>query len=279
MRLASVCRYRVSFRTLMTIPIFQVDAFTHQLFSGNPAAVCLLKNDPTDDWLRNVAAEMNLSETAFLVKEGNGFRLRWFTPKVEVDICGHATLASAHVLWDEGILREDQPARFWTLSGELIVRKKGNWIELDFPVEPSQSCEVPNLLLHVLPERRLYIGKNRMDYLVMLESEEMVQSFNPDLNRLAMVETRGLIVTAPSASSEYDFVSRFFAPSVGIDEDPVTGSAHCCLGPFWSERLNKAEMAARQLSSRGGTLRVRVENQRVYISGQAITVFRGNLGV
>ena len=277
MRLAGFCRHKVSFRTHMTIPIFQVDAFAHKPFSGNPAAVCLLKNDPTDDWLRNVAAEMNLSETAFLVKEGNGFRLRWFTPKVEVDLCGHATLASAHVLWDEGILREDQPARFWTLCGELIVRKKGNWIELDFPEEPSQSCEAPNLLLQVLPERRLYVGKNRMDYLVLLESEEMVQSFNPDLNRLATLATRGLIVTAPSTSSEFDFVSRFFAPSVGIDEDPVTGSAHCCLGPFWSGRLNKSEMTARQLSYRGGTLRLRVENQRVYILGRAVTVFRGNL--
>ena len=261
----------------MTVPVYQIDAFTSKPFSGNPAGVCLLSSMPQDEWMLDVAREMDLSETAFVVNEGEGFRLRWFTPKEEVDLCGHATLAAAHVLWQRGVLGEDAIVRFNTLSGRLIVRKQGDWIRLDFPVELALPCDLPDLLSDSLGTSPIFVAKNRMDYLVLVDSEEMVRNLKPDFAALAKIDARGTIVTASSGSKDFDFVSRFFAPAVGINEDPVTGSAHCCLGPFWSEHLDKKNMTAVQVSERGGVLKVEVASDRVLISGQAVTVLNGEL--
>lgn len=257
--------------------LIQVDAFTREPFRGNPAAVCVLNAPREEHWMQAVAEEMNLAETAFLHPEGEGYRLRWFTPKAEVDLCGHATLASAHVLWSEGHLAPASSARFITRSGWLIATKKGEWIELDFPSEPETRVDAPQELLAALGFAPRYVGRNRMDYLVETESEELVRHLTPDLRLLAQVPTRGVIVTSRAAASEYDFVSRFFAPRLGVDEDPVTGSAHCCLAPFWAARLHKKEMIGYQASPRGGIVRVRLNEPRVYLLGQAVTVLRGEL--
>src|SRR4051794_35291245 len=204
--------------------IWQVDAFTDHAFGGNAAAVCLLDGPREEAWMRNVAREMNLSETAFLYRDGSAFALRWFTPSVEVDLCGHATLASAHVLWQTGVLQPPEQARFQTRSGLLRAERHGDWIELDFPSTPAQSCEAPDALLESLGVTALRVGKSVFDYLVEVESEEAVRACRPDFGLLATLPVRGVTVTAPSASPEFDFVSRFFAPAAGIDEDPVTGS-------------------------------------------------------
>lgn len=251
----------------METTIFQVDAFTDKPFTGNPAAVCILDEPREDAWMQNVAKEMNLSETAFLYKQKDGFNLRWFTPAVEVDLCGHATLASAHVLWEAGYLKPDRQARFYTRSGLLTAKRVGDWIELDFPAEPEEKASAPTRLATALGVRPKYVGRNRFDYLVEVDSEEIVRKLKPDFALLGEIPARGIIVTSPASSQGYDFVSRFFAPGAGINEDPVTGSAHCCLGHFWSKRLNKNEFAAYQASARGGILRVRLSGERVYISG------------
>jgi PhzF family phenazine biosynthesis protein len=257
--------------------IYHVDAFTNQPFAGNPAAVCILSELAQEQWMQKVAQEMNLSETAFLCKREDGFDLRWFTPVVEIDLCGHATLASAHVLWEEGYLKPDQLACFHTRSGLLTAIRKGDWIELDFPAEPQVEITLPPGLAKALGVKPKYVGKNGFDYLVEVDSEESVRNLKPDFALLKKFPIRGVIVTSIAASQGYDFVSRFFAPAVGIDEDPVTGSAHCCLGPFWKERLNKNEFVASQVSLRGGVVRVRVGGKRVYIGGQAVTIVRGEL--
>jgi len=257
--------------------IFQVDAFTHRAFAGNPAAVCILPEPRDDSWMQNLAREMNLSETAFVQKHDDGFGLRWFTPTVEVALCGHATLASAHVLWETGMLAENEGARFQTLSGLLTAKRKGPWIELNFPATPDQPATAPPGLAKALGVKPKYIGKSRFDYLLEVDSEETVQTLQPDFSQLRTIGVRGVMVTSRATSPSYDFVSRFFAPGSGIDEDPVTGSAHCCLGPFWSKRLGKSELVAYQASTRGGTIRVRVAGDRVYLSGQAVTVLRGEL--
>ena len=259
----------------VSIPIFHIDAFASEPFRGNPAGVCLLPSMTKEDWMLKVASEINLSETAFVVREGHKFRLRWFTPNTEVDLCGHATLATAHVLWSEGLLSSGDPAVFETLSGTLIARKDGEWIVLDFPAEPAESCDHPEGLLPALGISCSLIAKNRMDYLVLAGSEEVVRNMNPDVDALASIKTRGIIVTAPSKENGFDFVSRFFAPAIGIDEDSVTGSAHCCLAPFWSDRLGKFRTTARQISQRGGILRTEVFGDRVMIAGKAITVLKG----
>jgi PhzF family phenazine biosynthesis protein len=261
----------------MGIAIFQVDAFTRKPFAGNPAAVCLLPGPQDAGWMQDVAREMNLPETAFLLRENDGFNLRWFTPAVEVDLCGHATLASAHVLWETGSLKPGAPARFLTRSGLLTAERKGDWIEMDFPAEPERPAPVPAELERALGARSKYVGKNRFDYLVEVESEDILRSLRPDFSLLGQIPARGFIVTSLVASPEYDFVSRFFAPRAGINEDPVTGSSHCCLGPFWSNRLKKNEFVAYQASARGGVVRVRVGGERVYLGGQAVTVLRGEL--
>ena len=261
----------------MGLRIFHVDAFTDKVFSGNPAAVCILPGPGNEPWMQNVAREMNLSETAFLHREGDSYRLRWFTPAVEVDLCGHATLASAHILWETGLLLKDEEARFDTRSGRLMARRLGDWIELNFPSEAPAHATAPPDLLKALDVQPSYVGKNRFDYLLEVESENVLRRMKPDHSLLAKVTTRGVIVTCISSREEYDFVSRFFAPGVGINEDPVTGSAHCCLGPYWRDRLHKSEFAASQASERGGVLRVGVQGDRVTLSGQAVTVMEGEL--
>jgi len=259
----------------MPLNITQIDAFTDKPFGGNPAAVCLLPEVREASWMQLVAREMNLAETAFLVRQDDGFQLRWFTPAVEVDLCGHATLASAHELWEAGHLATDEPARFHTRSGLLTAQRAGAWIEMDFPAKPEQQTATPEGLVEALGATPKYVGKNAFDYIVELDSEEAVRALRPNLSLLEKFPVRGVIVT--SRGADYDFVSRFFAPASGINEDPVTGSAHCCLGPFWRSRLNRTEFVAYQASARGGVVRVRVEGDRVYLGGQAVTVLRGQL--
>lgn len=258
--------------------IYQVDAFTDSAFAGNPAAVCTLTQKKEDSWMQNLAAEMNLSETAFIYKEGENFNLRWFTPSSEVDLCGHATLASAHTLWEAGEVGSEEKINFDTKSGILTAEKNGSWIELNFPAEIEEKTDIPKNLNKALGETGIvYSGKNRMDYLLEVESEEIVKNIEPDFELLKEIDTRGIIVTAKSASDKYDFVSRFFAPAIGIAEDPVTGSAHCCLGPYWSKILNKNVLTGFQASKRGGTVRVKVDGNRVYLSGKAVTIFKAKL--
>jgi len=258
--------------------LIQVDAFTSEPFRGNPAAVCFLDRERDDAWMRNVAAEMNLAETAFLLPRGDGWSLRWFTPAVEVKLCGHATLGSAHALWEEGRLGANDVARFHTLSGLLTASRDGDWIELDFPAKAAQEIAAPDGLLQSLGvEHPRYVGRNEFDYLVEVDSEDEVRALQPDFARLAQFPVRGVIVTSKTSIDGADFVSRFFAPAAGVPEDPVTGSAHCCLTPFWSARLGKTEMRARQVSKRGGELRVRLAGDRVKIGGQAVTTLRGEL--
>jgi PhzF family phenazine biosynthesis protein len=265
--------------------IVQVDAFTAEPFTGNPAAVCLLREPRPEAWLQAVAREMNLSETAFLLRQGDGFRLRWFTPSVEVDLCGHATLASAHVLWEENVLAGREPARFHTRSGLLTADRAGDWIELDFPATPAAEAPTPAGLLEALGGGRggasaiaaRFVGRTRFDYLIELDSEDVIRGLRPDWGALRALPVRGVMVTAPATTSGFDFVSRFFAPGSGIDEDPVTGSSHCALGPFWGDRLGKRELLARQVSARGGIVRVRLAGERVRLGGQAVTVLRGEL--
>ncbi len=259
----------------MGLAITQIDSFTERPFAGNPAAVCLLEQPREESWMQLVAREMNLSETAFLVPRDDGFGLRWFTPAMEVDLCGHATLASAHFLWEEGHLAADQPARFHTRSGLLTAEKRGNWIEMDFPATPAEPGSFAGALESALGVKATFVGRTRFDYLVEVASEEDVRALKPDFGALGRMNSRGVIVTSRAFGSGYDFVSRFFAPASGIDEDPVTGSAHCCLGPFWKERLGRDDLIGFQASARGGFVRTRCEGDRVRISGQAVTVFRG----
>jgi predicted PhzF superfamily epimerase YddE/YHI9 len=261
----------------MPIRIVQVDAFTNRPFSGNPAAVCVLKEAAAEQWMRDVAREMNLSETAFLVPEDGGFRLRWFTPAVEVDLCGHATVASAHVLWQDGHLAPGAQARFHTRSGELLADRRGDWIELDFPAKPALPAEPPAGMLAALGAAAVRVTRNPFDYLVELDSEETVRGLTPDFSALGRLEARGVIVTARATTAGFDFVSRFFGPAVGVDEDPATGSSHCALAPYWGERLGKIEMTGYQASARGGVIRVRLAGERVILGGQAVTVMTGEL--
>jgi len=272
--------------------LLHIDAFTSQAFRGNPAAVCLLDAERDADWMQNVAAEMNLSETAFVLRREDGdHSLRWFTPAVEVALCGHATLASAHALYEEHGLAS---ARFHTKSGVLTAemgarasspphagqdaRPPNNLIELDFPATPEQRADAPEGLLESLGiAAPLYVGRNKFDYVIEVASEDELRALDPDHAQLRRIPVRGVIVTSRSASGEYDFVSRFFAPGSGVDEDPVTGSAHCCLTPYWSAKLGKVEMAAYQASRRGGIVRVRLAGDRVKLAGEAVTVLRGEL--
>jgi PhzF family phenazine biosynthesis protein len=262
----------------MGIRIVQVDAFTNKAFAGNPAAVCVLPQPASDEWMRDVAREMNLSETAFLTPHDGGYRLRWFTPAVEVDLCGHATVASAHVLWEDGHLPPGQQARFHTRSGLLLADQRGDWIELDFPAKIVTEAPAPAELLPSLGiAQATFVGKNAFDYLVEVDSEETVRALSPDHSTLRKIPVRGVIVTARSTGGEFDFVSRFFAPGSGIDEDPVTGSAHVALGPYWAGRLGKNELVAFQASARGGVVRVKLQGDRVLLGGQAVTVMTADL--
>ena len=266
---------------MRSLPLFGVDAFTEAPFRGNPAAVCLLDGPREDDWMQSVAAEMNLSETAFVRPDGDGFRLRWFTPAVEVDLCGHATLASAHVLWAEGRVSAADAIRFHTRSGVLTVVRRDDGIEMDFPATPPEPALPPSGLLAALNlglAGRL-VCRTRFDYLVEADGEAAVRQARPDFRALRDVEARGVIVTARSDDPAYDFVSRFFAPASGVDEDPVTGSAHCALAPFWAKRLGRAALVGRQVSARGGVVRVEVKGDRVGLGGKAVTAWRGELVV
>jgi PhzF family phenazine biosynthesis protein len=257
--------------------IIVVDAFAGQPFRGNPAAVCVLEEGAEDQWMQLVAREMNLSETAFVYPDSDAFRLRWFTPTVEVDLCGHATLASAHVLWESGRLRPAAEARFLTRSGLLTAERDGELIVLDFPAVREAPCAAPLALLEALGTTAGYVGKNAFDYIVEVDNEPTVRTLKPDLAQLATLPARGVIVTSRSENQNFDFVSRFFAPSAGVPEDPVTGSAHCCLGPYWSVRLGKDDLVGHQVSARGGIVRVEVRGERVRLGGKAVTVLRGDL--
>jgi len=261
-------------------PIFQVDAFiTDTAFSGNPAAVCLLVEPQNETWMQAVAEEMNLSETAFVCACDDGFELRWFTPTMEVDLCGHATLAAAHVLWEQNILAPGTTARFQTRSGCLLAKQSADGIELDFPAEPVKETKVPAALLPALGIKHADVYRNRLDYLVIVDTVGEVRELTPDFSRLKKIDIRGVMVTAVADDTRFDFVSRLFAPAAGINEDPVTGSAHCALYPFWSGRLNKTKMTAFQVSKRGGFLKLKGQGKRVMISGRALTVTSGELHV
>ena len=262
--------------------VIQVDAFTSQPFAGNPAAVCVLRRPRDPEWMQRVAREMNLSETAFVVHHPTEaeWLLRWFTPVAEVDLCGHATLATAHVLFEDGHATRDEAVHFSTRSGRLSARSSGGWIEMDFPALAPHATEAgPGLLeaLAIDAGAAAFVGRNDSDWIVVLGDAAHVRELAPDLVRLATIDARGVIVTAPSDDRRYDFVSRFFAPAVGVAEDPVTGSAHCCLAPYWADRLNRNELVGYQASARGGEVRVRHEGSRVMLTGEAVTVMRGEL--
>lgn len=261
----------------MQLEIFHVDAFTSKIFSGNPAAVCVLDGPREVSWMKNVAQEMNLSETAFLLRNEKGYGLRWFTPLVEVDLCGHATLASAHVLWEQNICSSSEPISFSTRSGILTARKNGDWIALDLPCISNEPVRPPPALLEALKVVPVCVRrKGQSDFLVEVDSESTLRSLSPDMTILKRL-AKGVVITCRSESQDFDFLSRFFAPQEGIDEDPVTGSAHCCLGPYWKEKLGKNEFTAFQASARGGLLKVKVVGDRVMLEGQAVTVLQGKL--
>jgi PhzF family phenazine biosynthesis protein len=261
--------------------VYYVDAFTSTRFAGNPAAVCLPPGWRDEQWMHALAAEINLPKTAFAVREGHGdtFRLRWFGADGESSLCGHATLAAAHVLWECGQARPRGAIRFLTRSGDLAAKQLGGgWIELDFPAESIEPATRPELASELGVEA-VWLGRSRLHFLLEVADESVVRSLRPDFRRLtaAAASARGVVVTSRAAAGDLDFVSRYFAPAVGIDEDQVTGSAHCALGPYWAAKLGKNELRAAQLSARGGMLRVRVDGERVHLAGQAVSVMRGQL--
>lgn len=264
--------------------LHQIDAFTGTPFSGNPAAVCLLSAFPEEVWMQQVAREMNLSETAFLVPhdahppEEPTYHLRWFTPTTEVDLCGHATLASAHWLYASGTVAPEATVHFHTASGALQARYADEMIWLDFPAEPPHAVDPPDALMEALGVPSVVaVARNRMDYLVQLDTAAAVRSLTPDLTRLATIDTRGVIVSARADDPAYDVVSRFFAPRVGVPEDPVTGSAHCALAPYWHQVLGRADLTGYQASARGGIVHMRDAGDRVHLGGQAVAVLRATL--
>jgi PhzF family phenazine biosynthesis protein len=262
--------------------LYQIDAFTPRPFAGNPAAVCLLDVARPDEWMQHVAAEMNLSETAFLLPEGDAFHLRWFTPTTEVPLCGHATLASAHFLWETGTIPLDQAATFRTRSGRLSARRVAGRIEINLPAAPLTESPAPKGALEALGTTAIWVGRTAdrglgdVDYVIDIGAEDVVRKLKPDFGRLRELKS-GFIVTARATTPPFDFVSRYFAAFVGIDEDPVTGAAHCALVPHWAARLSKLEMTAYQASARGGIVHARLDGDRVYLSGDAVTVLRGEL--
>ncbi|TCZ80198.1 PhzF family phenazine biosynthesis protein [Paenibacillus albiflavus] len=256
--------------------MYIVDSFTNKAFKGNPAAVCILESEQTDQWMQHVACEMNLSETAFLLKNGNEYALKWFTPTGEEDLCGHATLATAHILWEEQLCN-DHELRFNTRSGLLTAIRNQDWIEMNFPIELEQEVTPPTELIEGLGTAYRYVGKNRMDYIIEVADETTLCNLQPNFTLWKSVPSRGIIVTSKSDRSDVDFVSRCFYPANGADEDPVTGSAHCCLGPYWQAKLHKEDLVALQLSSREGLLKLRIEEGRIIIQGQAVTTLKGEL--
>jgi PhzF family phenazine biosynthesis protein len=261
----------------VTFPAFAIDAFADKPFSGNPAAVVFLDGEPGDAWRQAVAAEFNLSETAFVEARGDSFSLRWFTPTVEVALCGHATLAAAHALWEAGRAGAADEIRFQTKSGLLTARRDGALIVLDFPSLPARACRPPAGLLSALAETPLALAETGGVYLFEMDGEEAVRRAAPDLSKWGALTKKGLILTAAARRKTYDVVSRCFFPADGIAEDPVTGSAHCAIGPYWSERLGKPALTAYQASKRGGVLIVRVKEGRVELGGRAVTAWSGSL--
>jgi len=260
--------------------LFQIDAFTDAPFTGNPAAVCLLDGADVDDtWMQNVAAEMNLSETAFVRRQDRDWALRWFSPTIEIALCGHATLATAHALLEEGLLAAGGTATFHTMSGPLTAKRDGGLIELDFPAKAAVPAAPPEGLIEALGTQPVRVSLNEFDYLVEMALEDDVRSLKPDFALLRRIPVRGVIVTSRASTPGFDFISRFFAPGSGIDEDPVTGSAHCALAPYWAPRLGKTEFMAYQASPRGGVLKVTLAGDRVRMAGRAVTVLRGELRV
>ncbi len=265
---------------MMNAPFYWIDAFSPRPFSGNPAAVCLLSAPLEDEVMQQLAEEFGLSETAFAWPENDGYRLRWFTPTAEVRLCGHATVATATALWSHNPNLLDLV--FYTHSGKLEAVQRDGKVQLTFPARPPAKFPMPEGLAEAIGVSRdkvLWCGRDVDDYLLLLPTEDDVRALNPDFRALLEVETRGTIFTAPSASPEYDFVSRFFAPQVGVDEDPVTGSAHCCLAPFWSERLRKKLFQARQLSARGGHLEVELVADRVHLRGDSFVLVNGTVSI
>jgi predicted PhzF superfamily epimerase YddE/YHI9 len=260
----------------MTLPVTIVDAFTSTPFEGNPAAVCVVDAPRDDEWMRRVACETNLPATTFVHPTGDGFGLRWFAKAVELQLCGHGTLATSHVLWESGLAKPDEPLRFHTNDGALTARREGRWIALDFPALDDRPAAPPDALLEALDVTPSYVGRGRLDYIVEIEGDR-VRDLRPDFARLLNVETRGVIVTGRSPDPAFDFVSRFFSPATGLNEDFVTGSAHCCLAPFWARRLGKTSLLGCQQSARGGTVKVDVEGDRVRLAGEAVTVLHGQL--
>lgn len=258
--------------------IYQVDAFAERPFSGNPAGVCILEQAAAERWMQDVAAEMNVAETAFVVpRSEGGYDLRWFTPTVEVALCGHATLASAHVLWEERVLPSNERARFHTKSGVLTAWRQGDSIRMDFPNEAVAERAAPPALQAGVGAPLTFAGKNRMDWLVEVADEAAVRAMRPDLARIAELDVRGVIVTARASSTGHDFVSRFFAPGAGVNEDPVTGSAHCALAPYWARKLGKTDLRGYQASARGGSVSCEVIGDRVVLGGRAVTVLKAKL--
>jgi len=259
------------------IALYQVDAFSEEKFRGNPAAVCLLETSAEESWMQAVAAEMNLSETAFLWPQKDGFQLRWFTPTVEVDLCGHATLASAHVLYEFNKVSSNKPIHFHTKSGLLIVQQQDGSLVMDFPAEPAEEIPPLQILLSILDLSPLYTGRTRSNLLVHVREEQQLYDFKADADTLLQIPMEGIILTSETENPDFDFVSRFFAPRCGILEDPVTGSAHCCLGPYWAPKRGNNKMVAYQASKRGGIVGVQVDGDRVYLTGKAVTVMVGAL--
>ncbi len=261
----------------MPIDLWLIDAFTDAPFAGNPAGVCLLPKPRSDEWMQAVAREMNQAETAFLVKRADGYQLRWFTPTVEVDLCGHATLAGAHFLWKKRLVNPKATATFHSRSGVLTARQKGGWIVLDFPATPAEPCEPPPYLLDGLKSKDATVLRSQFDYVVVVKDAARIRTLTPDFRLLGAIETRGIIITAPGDQPGIDFISRFFATAVGVSEDPVTGSAHCALAPYWAGRLGRTTLVGYQASARGGMVRVEVAGDRVLLGGKAVTVLKGTL--
>lgn len=261
----------------MSTPIFQVDAFTNQLFAGNPAVVVLLEEQQEPAWMQAVAREMNLSETAFVHPQQGGYHLQWFTPQVEVDLCGHATLATAHILWQTGVVKDGDTIRFFTRSGWLSASQRDDLIEMDFPTAPVIPADITEEIITAVGARPDFTGISGEKWLFEYANEGIIRSLKPDFAALRQRKGRALAVTAPSDTPGIDFVSRYFAPWVGIDEDPVTGSAHCILGRYWGQKLGKNYMTAYQASARGGIVHVRLSGDRTYVGGRAVTVFSGEL--
>ncbi len=257
------------------ISLYQVDAFTDKLFHGNPAGVCILDEWLDDDLMQNIAAENNLAETAFVVKAGDLFEIRWFTPTIEVDLCGHATLASAYVIFNYYPTSQNLIVFSSSRSGKLPVERQGSWLTLNFPTDTYTPIDIPEVLITAFQKKPIEAYRGKTDIMLIYAAQEDIEGFRPNLPLIESVGGRGVIVTAPG--SNVDFVSRFFAPQIGIDEDPVTGSAHTTLTPYWSKKLEKKRLTARQLSKRIGDLVCEMKDDRVMISGRAVTFFKGEI--